>query len=268
VLFMAASRPPAVAGSFYPADADALRASVREHLASARAASSAAGPAPKAIIVPHAGYVYSGSVAAKAYALLDGIAERVERVVLLGPSHHVRFAGLALPAQQTFHTPLGEVPVDSETREELLELPQVRVLDEAHHWEHALEVQLPFLQEVLYGFVLVPLVVGDASPALVADVLEACWGGDETLIVVSSDLSHYFDYGTAKRMDAATAHAIEALDPTPIGTEDACGRLAVQGLLHAARNHGLSVVRLELCNSGDTAGRREEVVGYGSWALR
>lgn len=234
----------------------------------ARASSAPAVTPPKALIVPHAGFVYSGPIAASGYVLLEDAADKIERVILLGPSHHVPFRGLAVPAHESFETPLGEIPVDTPSRQRLLRLPYVHVLNEAHHWEHSLEVQLPFLQEVLHGFTLMPIAVGQATPEQVAEVLDSCWGADETLIVVSSDLSHYFDYDTAKRMDAATARAIEALDPPRIRHDDACGRIAVQGLLQAARRHSLSATTLDLRNSGDTAGQRDEVVGYGTWAFR
>jgi len=264
---MTVSRAAAVAGSFYPANPEQLRAAVRRELTRSRAERGQSASWPKALIVPHAGYPYSGPVAASAYALLKPARNAIERVVLLGPSHQVAFHGLALPTHTSFDTPLGSIPVDQRLRERLLALRFVSARDDAHHWEHSLEVQLPFLQEVLDQFTLVPVVVGHASPEDVAEALELCWGGDETLIVVSSDLSHYFDYDTAKRMDEATALAIESLRPERIQPGDACGRIPVQGLLLAARHHALEVHRLDLRNSGDTAGPRDEVVGYGAWAL-
>ncbi len=187
--------------------------------------------------------------------------------MLLGPAHRVPVAGLAAPDAGAFATPLGEIPLDAAALERLLELPQVDVLDAAHAFEHSLEVHLPFLQTVLGGFSLVPLVVGDARPEEVAQVLEAVWNGPETLIVVSSDLSHYQDYATAQRMDAATARAIEALQPEDIRYDDACGRVPIQGLLVAARRKGLRARTLDVRNSGDTAGPRDAVVGYGAWAF-
>jgi len=264
---MVTSRPPAVAGTFYPAAPDELRASIHRYLERARA-SSALAEAPKALIVPHAGFVYSGPVAASGYVLLEDAADKIERVILFGPSHHVPFGGLAVPAHESFETPLGKTPVDAPSRQRLLRLPFVHVLNEAHRWEHSLEVQLPFLQEVLHEFTLMPIAVGQATPEQVAEVLDSCWGAEETLIVVSSDLSHYFDYDTAKRMDTATARAIEALDSPRIRHDDACGRIAVQGLLQAARRHSLTATTLDLRSSGDTAGARDEVVGYGTWAFR
>ncbi|MDH3202133.1 MAG: AmmeMemoRadiSam system protein B [Myxococcales bacterium] len=257
-----------MAGSFYPAQAKVLRGAIHQYLDGARASSALTGKPPKALIVPHAGLVYSGPVAAHGYVLLEGVVERISRVVLLGPSHHVPFPGLAVAAHDAFETPLGRVPVDESCRQRLLRLPFVHALDEAHRWEHSLEVQLPFLQEVLRGFTLTPIAVGQATPEQVAEVLDSCWGSDETLIVVSSDLSHYFDYETAKRMDAATARAIEALDAPRIQHDDACGRIAVQGLLEMARRHSLTATTVDLRNSGDTAGSRDEVVGYGTWAFR
>ena len=264
---MALVRPAAVAGSFYPANSQALRGAVEQYLVSARDAVEHHPRWPKALIVPHAGYVYSGPIAARAYVTLEAAKEVVERVVLIGPSHHVPFPGLAVPSSTAFATPLGRVPIDETLRRQALELPFIRTFEDAHHWEHSLEVQLPFLQVVLGTFSLLPVAVGQATPAEVRDALEALYGGDETVIVVSSDLSHYYDYATAKRMDSATAAAIEALRPQDITSEAACGRVGVQGLLQTAERHGLRVSTLDLRSSGDTAGGRHEVVGYGAWAF-
>ncbi len=262
-------RRPAVAGTFYPRNASSLSAEVSRYLAAAEraAAGEESSVCPKALIVPHAGFVYSGPVAASAYVRLIGVGQRVERVVLLGPSHRVYLAGLATSSADVFLTPLGEVPLDREAIERLLPLPQVSLLDAAHVDEHSLEVQLPFLQQVLDEFSLVPFSVGDASAAEVCEVLEACWGGDETLIVISSDLSHYLDYETARRLDAATTSAIERLRPGDIEHESACGRIPIIGLLAAASRHGLTPQTVDLRNSGDTAGSREQVVGYGAWVF-
>jgi AmmeMemoRadiSam system protein B len=258
-------RSPAVAGSFYPESPQRLAEAVQSYLAAAEAPADAA--APKALIAPHAGYVYSGPTAGVAYARIAPARERIERVVLLGPAHRVPVAGLAAPGADAFATPLGEIPLDRESLERLLELPQVSLLDAAHALEHSLEVQLPFLQTVLGGFSLVPLVVGEARPEEVAQVLESVWNGPETLIVVSSDLSHYQGYAAAQRMDAATARAIEALRPQEIRYDDACGRVPIQGLLVTARRKGLRAHTLDVRNSGDTAGPRDTVVGYGAWAF-
>ncbi len=260
---MAGTRPPAVAGSFYPADSKQLRTMVDGYLASAQTD----GVAPKAIIVPHAGYIYSGPVAASAYARLKGLRGRVTRVVLLGPSHRVGFSGLAFSSADYYDTPLGRIPLDRHAEELLAGLPQVRVYDAAHAREHSLEVHLPFLQETLSEFTLVPLVVGDATPAEVGEVLERLWGGPETLIVISSDLSHYHDYATAQRLDRATSQAIEALRYEDIGYDAACGRNPVNGLLYVARQRGLHARTIDLRNSGDTAGPRDQVVGYGAYVV-
>jgi len=259
-------RWPAVAGSFYPEDPKDLERSVREQLAAARQPPEGAPP-PKALIVPHAGYVYSGPVAATAYAALLPIRDRIERVVLLGPSHHVPLRGLAVPDAEAFATPLGVVELDPDGIARALALREVRRLGSAHQWEHSLEVQLPFLQLVLGTFRLVPLAVGDARDDEVAEVLDALWGGSETLILVSSDLSHYHDYATARRLDDATSRAILALRPAALGPESACGRVAVRGLLVAARRRGLHAELLDLRSSGDTAGPRDRVVGYGAYAF-
>ncbi|MGE5337153.1 MAG: AmmeMemoRadiSam system protein B [Gemmatimonadota bacterium] len=257
-------RPAAVAGSFYPAEANALREEIRTHLnATAR---PAAQRVPKALIAPHAGYVYSGPIAASAYARLDGQRSHIRRVVLLGPAHRVPVRGLALPGASAFETPLGTVPVDAAAALSLAHLPQVVVHAGAHAHEHSLEVHLPFLQEMLGDFSLLPLVVGDATAEEVAEVLQALWGGPETLIVISSDLSHYLPYDLAVRTDARTAQAIADLDPT-LDHLQACGATPVNGLLTLARRHGLRAELLDLRNSGDTAGDRRRVVGYGAWAI-
>ena len=254
-----------MAGLFYPADPAELQESVRGYLAAA--GSDPRGSEPKAIIAPHAGYVYSGPVAAHAYGLLAGLRERIRRVVLVGPSHRVGFRGLAVPSADVFTTPLGPVPLDRATLVRLLDLPQVVERDDAHTDEHSLEVQLPFLQQVLASFELVPLAAGDATAEQVAEVLEAAWGGPETLIVVSSDLSHYQDYETARRLDAATSRAIEGLQPEVLNWESACGRVGISGLLLVARRRELACRTLDLRNSGDTAGPRDRVVGYGAYAF-
>lgn len=257
-------RPAAVAGMFYPESAILLAREVGRMLADA--SPRAMSPRPKAVIVPHAGYVYSGPIAASIYAPLAALRGAISRVVLLGPTHRVAVAGLALPDCQAFATPLGTVPVDQRAVAAIADLPQIVVSGTVHAQEHALEVQLPFLQTVLGDFSLLPLAVGDASPQAVAQVLERLWGGDETLIVVSSDLSHYLAYADARRIDAQTAQAIVALDPT-IDHRQACGATPINGLLLAARAHDLQGELLDLRNSGDTAGDRTRVVGYGAFAF-
>ena len=261
----ASVRDPAVAGSFYPAAAEALASQVDEMLREAMASGQRAGAdTPKAIIAPHAGFVYSGPVAASAYARLARARHQIKRVVLLGPSHRVAVRGLALSGAEGFATPLGVVPIDRDAVARLASLPQVHQLDAAHAQEHSLEVHLPFLQKVLAEFTLVPIVVGQAEPDEVAEVLRLVWGGPETLIVVSSDLSHYHDYDTARRMDSATAAAIATLDVESISDEGACGRMPIRGLLVEARRRGLHAALIDLRNSGDTAGPRDRVVGYAS----
>jgi hypothetical protein len=266
---MNAIRPAAVAGRFYPGNPGELEASVRRYLAEAQTAKAKTAAAetrvPKAVIAPHAGYVYSGAVAASAYARLLPARGKIARVVLLGPCHRIPVRGLALSAARAFATPLGEVPIDREACARLAELSQVEVFDESHAHEHSLEVHLPFLQVVLGRFALVPLAVGDATETEVAEVLERAWDGPETLIVVSSDLSHYLPYDEARALDAATAQAIGRLDGAAIGRDQACGRVPVRGLLALARKKHLAVAQVDLRNSGDTAGPRDQVVGYGSW---
>ncbi|MGH8454355.1 MAG: AmmeMemoRadiSam system protein B [Nevskiales bacterium] len=256
-------RPPAVAGSFYPDDPELLRVMLQRLL---RDNPCAGEKAPKALIAPHAGYVYSGPVAARAYNRLVPLSERISRVVLLGPAHYHPVQGLALPTVEAFATPLGPVPLDTESMARLGDLPQVKSSDMPHAPEHSLEVQLPFLQILLRDFRLVPLVVGDAAPEAVAEVLDRLWGGDETLIVISSDLSHYHPYAEARDIDAATDRAIRELR-SDLDGEQACGCHPINGLMVAACRHGLQVAPLDLRNSGDTAGDKRRVVGYGAYAL-
>lgn len=262
-------RPPAVAGSFYPADAISLSTQIRAFLGEAQFGADADDfrTPPKALIAPHAGYIYSGPIAAHAYVHIQSLKDTVERVVLLGPCHRVAVQGLALSSADAFTTPLGQVEIDHGLDESILALPQVHVYDATHSQEHSLEVHIPFLQILLEDFKLLPMVVGNASPDQVAEVLDLVWGGPETLVVVSTDLSHYLDYDTAQALDQKTSDAIEHLDYDAIGDSQACGRMPVKGLLEVAKRKGMSVRTLDLRNSGDTAGPRDQVVGYGSWGL-
>ncbi|MEW6677157.1 MAG: AmmeMemoRadiSam system protein B [Pseudomonadota bacterium] len=259
---MQSTRPAAVAGLFYPQNPRVLTGDVGRYLEAARQFSYQ----PKALVVPHAGYVYSAPIAASAYRLLAPMSKRIRRVVLLGPAHRVWVRSLALPEEQYFATPLGKLDLDSDAIATISHLPQVDIVPDAHAREHALEVQLPFLQLVLGYFRLVPLLVGGATPDEVAEVLDYLWGGKETVIVVSSDLSHYFPYTTGNKVDKATAQAILDLRTDLVG-EQACGAHALNGLCLAARNHCLHPHLLDLRNSGDTAGDRERVVGYGAFAF-
>ena len=258
------TRPAAVAGSFYPGAADQLAATLSAMLGAARAGAPASPI--KALVVPHAGYIYSGPIAASAYALLAPQRSSITRVVLLGPCHRVAVRGLALPTARAFATPLGDIPVDEGLESALLDLPQIQRSDAPHQLEHSLEVQLPFLQTVLQSFTLLPLAVGDATVPEVAEVLNRIWGGPETLIVISSDLSHYHGYAEAQRRDQATVEKILALQPLD-SFEQACGALPVNGLIVAAARHGLRPRLVDLRNSGDSAGDRDRVVGYASLAF-
>ena len=255
-------RGAAVAGSFYPEDARQLRAQVESLLREA----SAPALRPKALVAPHAGYSYSGPVAASAYKCLQAERASIQRVVLLGPSHRVPLRGIATPACTGFQTPLGDIAVDAAAIDAVADFEQVHSNPQAHAQEHSLEVQLPFLQVLLTQFELLPLVVGQCPPAAVAEVLERLWGGHECLIVVSSDLSHYHTYSEAKHLDRHTTAMIEALSDQLQG-EQACGCMPLNGLLLAARRQRLQLRTLDLRNSGDTAGPRDRVVGYGAYAL-
>ena len=258
-------RRPAVAGAFYPGDREALSSELAEMLEQTR--EDAPAPSfPKLVIVPHAGYIYSGPVAASAYDRLRPARGIATRVVLLGPAHRVAVRGLALPGATAFDTPLGRIPVDAQAAASLRDLPQIVESREAHALEHSLEVQLPFLQRVLGDFALVPLVVGEATGEEVAQVLDRLWGGQETVIVISSDLSHYLSYDDARRIDGITAKAILGFE-TGISHEQACGATPVTGALIAAKQHGLTPQLLDLRNSGDTAGGKGQVIGYASFAF-
>ncbi len=262
-------RRPAVAGLFYPASEHELKRTVEELLAEAEKTLSSAPVRPKALIVPHAGYIFSGPVAASAYIRLKPLKASIRRVVLLGPAHRFPVEGLALPRCDCFETPLGRVRIDQEGCGTALDLPQVTEKSEVHAPEHSLEVQVPFLQQTLEDFKLIPLAVGNAASEDVHEVIEALWGGPETLIVVSSDLSHYLPYPQAQTEDAATAEKISNLDEpfSPLTHGRACGATPINGLLLAAREHRLLSHVLDLRNSGDTAGDRDRVVGYGSFAF-
>lgn len=257
-------RQPAVAGLFYPDDPAELDTMLNDFLSQAPIT---AGPTPKAIIAPHAGYIYSGPVAASAYAKLIPLRDQIHRVVLLGPSHRVFLTGLAVSHASHFATPLGLIPIDRSGISNALKLPQVQYMDAAHSSEHSLEVHLPFLQKVLGNFSLLPFVVGETTPQQVAEVLELYWDDPHTMIVISSDLSHYHDYLHAQQRDRATTNAIEAMALERIGFDDACGRNPINGLLQLARRHHLHVTTLDLRNSGDTAGPRDRVVGYGAYMV-
>ena len=257
-------RPPAVAGRFYPEEPELLARTVAELLEQAPVAAHAA--APRALIVPHAGYVYSGSAAACGFKLLAPHRGALRRVVIIGPAHYVPFMGLALPPHEAFATPLGTMPVDREGVAALLELPQVSVIARPHLPEHALEVELPFLQQLFGPLLILPLLFGGCDDGETAEAIARVWD-EETLLVVSSDLSHFQPYEEARRHDERTAAAIERLDRRAIGPDDACGYRALRALLALARERGLRAERLALHNSGDVGGGRDSVVGYGAWAL-
>ncbi|WP_210394591.1 AmmeMemoRadiSam system protein B [Motiliproteus sediminis] len=255
-------RHPAVAGVFYPDNPHLLSQAVDRYLSD----NPCSGPPPKVLVVPHAGYVYSGPVAARGYNLVAPVAGRIRRVVLLGPSHRFPLQGMALPGVDCFETPLGEVQIDNLLSYSLEGLPQVSVLSPCHAAEHSLEVQLPFLQRLIPQFKLLPLLVGQCPPRQVAEALEMVWGGDETLIVISTDLSHYHPYDEAQQIDRQTSHGICACRSDLAGDE-ACGCAPLNGMLLLARELGLQVELLDLRNSGDTGGERDRVVGYGAYAL-
>jgi AmmeMemoRadiSam system protein B len=257
------SRPPVAAGSFYPGSAENLGRMVSSLLASARISER---PDLSGIIVPHAGYVYSGPVAARAFASVPVAKHRFHRCVIVGPSHFVPFSGIVAPSYAAFATPLGELPVDIDAVEALANGAGVVINDAPHERDHAIEVELPFLQTILGGLQIIPLLFGITSALAVAAAIAEVWT-DKTLLVVSSDLSHYEGYEAARSHDMRTAQAIEALDEGAIGPADACGYLAIRGALIEAKRRGLAIERVALCNSGDTAGDKHSVVGYGAWDI-
>ena len=261
---MGVVRHAAVAGQFYQNDAVNLRSTIETYLADV---STGFSGIPKALIAPHAGFVYSGPIAASAYATLQPIRDKINRVILLGPCHRVAVQGLALSEAYAFETPLGEIQTDIDAISQIIDLPQVQVFEATHAHEHSLEVHLPFLQVMLDDFKLVPLVVGQSTPEDVAEVLDILWGDEETLVVISSDLSHYLEYQNACDLDQKTCQAIENKDPLSIGKNGACGRYPIGGLLKVAKRRGMSVTTLDVRNSGDTAGPKDRVVGYGSWVF-
>ena len=261
---MQSIRPAAIAGTFYPYPRQALEKEVNQLLHEAKTTLSSVSP--KAMIVPHAGYIYSGPTAAIAYAQLAAVRQSIRRVVLLGPVHRVPVRGLALPGVDAFETPLGNIQLDHEAIALISNMPQVMVSAAAHAQEHSLEVQLPFLQTVLDDFKLVPLAVGDATPAEVASVLDQLWGGGETLIVISSDLSHFLPYYVAQSVDQETVQSILDLRG-PLNHEQACGGTPINGFMMAAGRHHLRPQLLDYRNSGDTAGDKSRVVGYASIAF-
>ncbi len=265
---MSEVRAPVLAGTWYPGDPHILSGEVDSFVADAEAFDLENPDNLKAVIAPHAGYRFSGPVAGAAYARVAAVRDRIRRVVLIGPSHRVAFKGIAVSSAQSFRTPLGDIPIDRDAVRDVLRLPYVGEMDAAHAEEHSLEIHLPFLQRCLNDFSLVPLVTGDATPDQVAETLANLWGGPETLIVVSTDLTHYLDYESARQIDSTTSDAIVALDADAIGDQQACGRVGLKGLLQIGRRRGLSVDLLDLRNSGDTSGSRDRVVGYGAWAAR
>ena len=256
-------RQPAVAGTFYPDSASALNTFVTEMLND----SPVRDLSPKVLVVPHAGYIYSGPVAASAYRLLEGMKDTVRRVVLLGPAHRVHLEGMALPDCDAFSTPLGDIPLDTQAMNGLLKFGQIQTSNTPHAMEHSLEVQCPFLQMCLNDFKLIPMVVGDVTPMAVAEVLEYLWGDEETLIIISSDLSHFHNYDEATYRDNLTVKAIEQLSSNLTGGQ-ACGCHPLNGMLKVAEHRGMEVITLDVRNSGDTAGDKDRVVGYGSFVIQ
>ncbi|MBK8815361.1 MAG: AmmeMemoRadiSam system protein B [Methylococcaceae bacterium] len=256
-------RQSVVSGTFYPTNPKKLHQMLTHYLVDA----THNGLVPKAIIAPHAGYIYSGPIAASAYARLKNAKDVITRVVVIGPSHRVAFRGLAVSSADSFSTPLGDIPVDKDAVASIINLQFVDYLDQAHAFEHSIEVQLPFLQETLSEFKIVPIVAGEASPDQVAQIIDTLWGGDETLIVISSDLSHYHDYATATKLDLQTSDHIERLEYERLSYDSACGKIPVSGLLKSARQKNLSVKTIDLRNSGDTAGDKSRVVGYGAYVV-
>jgi len=256
-------RYPAVAGMFYPESPKELEQLIHSLLDNA----TSNGNSPKAIISPHAGYIYSGSIAASAFKTFESDSQNINHIVLLGPSHRVALRGCALSSADYFRTPLGDIPINYDARKHLLTYDDVQINDAAHAQEHSLEVQLPFLQSLLNDFTLTPIIVGENKMQHTAKILETFWQESNTRFVISSDLSHYHNYQTAQKLDQETNLAILNKQPENIQYDHACGRNPVNGLLSFAKQHDLSVKMLDLRNSGDTAGPKDQVVGYGAWGF-
>jgi len=266
-------RHPAVASMFYPGKPADLLNSVRKYLSDADAEQSTVKfkndeNSVRALIVPHAGYIYSGKIAASAYQLLQRNKYHFKRVLLLGPAHRLCLQGAAFPNEEVFETPLGSIILDKTRMKKLAaEFSWISFNEKAHAEEHSLEVQLPFLQETIADFELLPLVVGEMDSLQIAEMIQQFSTDLETLIVISTDLSHFHNYQTAYEKDALTANAIELLEPQKISSEDACGVYPLRGALVAALQNKWKIHRMGLCNSGDTTGDYGRVVGYGAWAL-
>ena len=257
---------PVVAGAFYPSPPQVLQEMLQKFLAQAQQHNNL--PVPKAIIAPHAGYIYSGPIAASAYACLQNAKDKIKNVIILAPAHRYPVLGVAATAADSYATPLGKIKINQATISAALELPFVNTVEAAYKTEHAIEVHLPFLQTLLTDFSIVPFIVGDASIEQITTLLETLWDGEETLIVISSDLSHYHEYEIAKQIDVQAAAAIVALNPRALDAEMACGHVAIRGLLAAAKKKNLTATQIDLRNSGDTAGPRDQVVGYGAFHFR
>lgn len=254
-------REPAVAGIFYPGERFVLQKTVQELLDQA----PQFRPTPKAIVVPHAGFIYSGSIAASAYASLINEKDSIKKIVILGPAHTLFFKGIAYDSAEQFASPLGTIDQDQELLAKITDLPFVYRLPEAHKKEHSLEVQFPFCQVLFSKFTVLPLIVGETHPEQVAQLIERIWGNDDTLLIISSDLSHYLPYEIAQRLDHKTCFAIDTLNEESLAHEGACGYYPLRGFLHFARQKQLLGRLLDLRNSGDTAGEKDKVVGYASY---
>lgn len=266
------TRPAAVADMFYTGNAIELAAQISDFVdagidSDVIDAEQSASLKPKALIVPHAGFVYSGATAGQGYALVKKLAKKITKVIVIGPCHRVWVEGLAIPDCQYFETPLGKVEIDPKSLSEIIKFPQVIVSNEAHEHEHSIEVQLPFLQSIIPQFKLIPIVVGSISTSQLVEVIEFLWGDEKTLIVISSDLSHFLDYDSAVRIDRQTSQTIEQLKPDRISQRMACGSSAIKAILTIAQNKNLNVKTISQCNSGDTAGSKDRVVGYGTYAI-
>jgi hypothetical protein len=259
-------RKPCVAGLFYPDDPERLDFTLNQLFESVPE-NLKTGYSPHAIIVPHAGYIYSGEIAASAYSSILKRVQDIKRVVILGPSHQLALNGAACPSATHFDTPLGRIPLDVEEIARLQAQGLIEINDAAHVREHSIEVQLPFLQHILSDFKIIPIVVGLEQAMPIAALLEPFWRAKDALIVVSSDLSHYLDYYDARKMDSDTSSAIEACRWQDISPTQACGCYPMRGLLQLAQEENSSVSCIDLRNSGDTAGDKSRVVGYGAYVF-
>lgn len=256
-------RKPTVAGLFYPSETDNLSKLITDLLNQKPPVSFT-----KMLIVPHAAYQYIGEILAQSYLHLFSRSQQIKTVVLLTPSHHIKFNGIAITSKDCYLTPFGEVIIDSDAMMTLLNFPQVVMFDDAHIKEHSIEIHLPFLQTILPSFSLVPLIIGETNSYNILEILEKLWEQEETLIIASMNLSHYQTYNIAQELDQRTSQAIESLHWQSLQTNQICNIHLISSLLQLAHQKSLTPKTIKVCNSGDLTGIKNRVVGYGAFIFQ